>query len=175
MRIPLRDIEQATKELSFEEPTDELNSLLAKGPVQDYRFARRPGVHVSFYCSGRDLFFAGEVAGTVVGQCVRCLELYEFRLVTPFAFVLVPRPQTPADDEDEAEIDLAYYEGEEIDLSPLLRERVLLSLPTRPLCAEECLGLCPKCGANRNREECACEPEVGDPRLGVLRGLRLQR
>lgn len=174
MRIALRDIEQATKELSFEEPTEELNSLLAQGPVQDYRVSHPAAVRVSCYRSGRELFFAGELAGEVVGQCVRCLEPYDFRLVTPFAFVLVPRQDT-GEEEDDGEIDLAYYDGEDVELSPLLRERVLLSLPTVPLCAEECRGLCPKCGANRNRDGCECQPEANDPRLAVLRGLRLQR
>jgi uncharacterized protein len=173
VRIALRDIEEATKELSFEEPTEELNALLARGPVQDYKLSEPAQVHVSHYRSGRELFFAGQVAGRVSGQCVRCLELYDFELVTPFAFVLVP--QSEAAEDDEAEIDLSYYEGEEVDLSPLLRDRVLLSLPTRPLCAEDCRGLCPRCGANRNREQCDCPSESGDPRLAVLRGLRVQR
>ena len=172
MRIALRDIEQATKELSFEEPSDELNALLAQGTVQDFRFPQPTDVHLSYYRSGQELFFAGELSGSAAGQCVRCLELYDFRHVMPFAFVLVPRSE--ADEEDDGDIDLSYYAGEEVDLSPLLRERVLLSLPTVPLCSEDCLGLCPTCGVNRNRDRCDCKPE-GDPRLAVLRSLRVQR
>ena len=173
MRIHLRNIEEATKELSFEEPIEELNSLLSRGDVQDYSLPSPAAVDVKLYRSGDELFFAGQFAAVVCGQCVRCLELYEFRLVTPFAFVLVPRHG--AADRDDDEIDLGYYDGEEIDLSPHLRERVLVSLPTRPLCTEDCRGLCPKCGANRNREQCGCEENAGDPRLAVLRDLRLPR
>jgi uncharacterized protein len=173
VRIHLRDIEEATKELSFEEPVEELNSLLSRGDVQDYRLPSPAAVDVKFYRSGEELFFAGQFDAAVSGQCVRCLELYEFRLVTPFAFVLIPRHGT-GDGEDD-EIDLGYYEGEEIDLSPQLCERVLVSLPTRPLCADDCRGLCPKCGVNRNREQCGCEEKAGDLRLAVLRDLRLPR
>jgi uncharacterized protein len=49
----------------------------------------------------------------------------------------------------------------------------MLALPTRPLCDEKCLGLCPQCGVNRNLADCTCTVETGDPRLSVLRGLKI--
>ena len=61
--------------------------------------------------------------------------------------------------------------GEEIDLEPLLHEAVLLELPLSPLCADDCQGLCPECGVDRNREECDCEVDVKDPRWAALEGL----
>jgi uncharacterized protein len=55
----------------------------------------------------------------------------------------------------------------------LVYEQVFLALPTRPLCDEECRGLCPQCGVNRNAGQCSCTVDAGDPRLAVLRGLKI--
>jgi uncharacterized protein len=60
---------------------------------------------------------------------------------------------------------------DEIDLEPLARETVVLELPQAPLCREDCLGLCPHCGVDRNEGTCSCEPPR-DPRWSVLDELR---
>jgi uncharacterized protein len=74
-----------------------------------------------------------------------------------------------------AELDDEAYplEGDVLDLEPLARDAVLLELPLAPLCAEDCLGLCPQCGINRNEEACSCEQPV-DPRWSALDALRDQ-
>jgi uncharacterized protein len=61
--------------------------------------------------------------------------------------------------------------GDQLDLEPLARDAVLLELPLAPLCSEDCLGLCPQCGANRNETGCSCAA-IGDPRWSVLDTLR---
>ena len=76
---------------------------------------------------------------------------------------------------EEEDLDLSFYEGEEIDLSPLVQEQIILALPTRPLCRESCKGLCPQCGVNLNVQTCTCATVVDDPRLEVLRTLRVNR
>jgi uncharacterized protein len=91
-------------------------------------------------------------------------------------FVLVPAPTGAADRELSADdLALSFYEGEEIDLSPLFTEQAILTLPTRALCGEECRGLCPECGANRNHETCTCGEPEPDQRFAVLRNLRVER
>ena len=72
-------------------------------------------------------------------------------------------------------VDVGFYEGEEIELAPLLHERMLLCLPTTPLCDEACRGLCPRCGSNLNHESCSCEADAGDPRLAVFRTLKVRQ
>lgn len=72
-------------------------------------------------------------------------------------------------DED---LDLYGYEGEEIDLAPMLREQLVLAVPFAPLCIEACKGLCPQCGGDRNQEACNCEPP-GDPRLVALKNFKV--
>jgi uncharacterized protein len=71
----------------------------------------------------------------------------------------------------EDDLDLYTYEGEEVDLSPLFREQVVLAVPFAPLCSEDCKGLCPQCGADRNLERCDCKPPV-DPRWAALQTLK---
>lgn len=175
MRVALQDISESTKELTFDEPTSELNPLFDRGGVCDYRFEAPATVHVSCHRTGMEVFVAGRLDGRARGQCARCLEWFDLDLEAPFSFVYVPR-SGGEDDKDSlgGEIDVGIYEGNEIDLSPLLRERVLLALPTLPICSEECRGLCARCGANLNDGACGCPAEEGDPRLAVLRGLRIK-
>jgi uncharacterized protein len=66
---------------------------------------------------------------------------------------------------------LSCYEGDTIDLTPLVHEQAILALPTRPLCGEGCRGLCPRCGANLNAGPCGCPAPPPDHRLAVLHGL----
>ena len=68
---------------------------------------------------------------------------------------------------------VGYYQGDRLDLGEVVREQVLLGLPLKPLCREDCQGLCPRCGKNRNAGPCGCTPEEeeGDPRLEPLRKL----
>jgi uncharacterized protein len=176
VKIRVRDVEAAAKELHFEEPTTELSRLLAE-PVEDFRLPQPLLVSVTYYRAGTDLFFQGRIAGEVIGHCSRCLEEYSFPLALSFTFVVAPHSERGQGRKLADEGDLAYYEGEEVDLSPLLRERVLLSLPTRPLCRQDCQGLCPQCGAKRGDGGCGCESEGFDkldPRLAMLREIKVR-
>jgi len=173
VKIKVRDVEAAVKELRCEEPTQELTQLLAS-PAPDFRMPAAVSVQLSYYRGGSDLFFQGRIEGEVTGRCARCLEEYAFTLATDFALVCSPHREgrgRAVEEEDDA--DLTYYEGDEIDLSPLLREQILLALPTRPLCREDCAGLCPHCGVNRTTTSCECQADRGDPRLAVLRTLKV--
>ena len=90
-----------------------------------------------------------------------------------------PFPQEVAQEDEEVEIasedlDVEFYTERSISLRELAAEQVQLAIPMKPLCDENCLGLCPTCGANRNRENCQCETSIIDDRLGALAGIRDQ-
>ncbi len=70
---------------------------------------------------------------------------------------------------DEDMLGLAEYRDEKIDLGEVVREQLYLALPMKPLCQEDCKGLCPVCGGNRNRETCTCQQEWVDPRMAALK------
>jgi len=81
--------------------------------------------------------------------------------------------QRPGEREVEADdMDTAFYENDEIDLGQLMQEQFYLALPMKPLCKDDCKGLCPNCGTNLNKATCDCTTHWEDPRLAALRALK---
>jgi uncharacterized protein len=172
VRLRVRDIHESATELAYDEPTSELTPLLEHGGIRDFEFPAPAHVTLRHYRAGRELFFEGEMATEVIGQCARCLGKFAFEHAPRFAFVMVPRHGRWATEDLDAGGDISFYDGEEIDVSPPLRERMILALPTLPLCREQCRGLCAHCGQDLNLATCSCA-DTGDPRLAVFRGLKL--
>jgi uncharacterized protein len=107
--------------------------------------------------------------------CSRCLEPFGWPVDAAFDLRYLPQARNAGEGEREiAEDDLttAFYSDDTIDLGQLMREQFYLSLPMKPLCREECLGLCPSCGANRNHTRCDCSPQWEDPRLAALKAFK---
>ena len=174
MKLNVHEIEEAAKEIEYEESTEALNALLIHGAVCDFEFPSPAEVRVTYYRAGQELFFQGQIAGHVVGHCARCLEDYAFEMAKDFSVVLVPKQAIPEETQLDAEdLDLGFYEGDQVDLSPLVREQIILALPTRPLCRDACKGLCPQCGVDLNMQTCGCATVSGDPRLAVLKTLKV--
>jgi uncharacterized protein len=71
-----------------------------------------------------------------------------------------------------AEAEVGYYQGDGLVLEDVLREQVLLAVPLKVVCREDCKGLCPTCGKNRNTEPCSCAATLGDPRWSALKEIR---
>jgi uncharacterized protein len=171
MKINIDDIKASPTALDYVENVDDLNQRLGRG-AREYRVDRGLDVHLTHYKSGLDIFFDGTVQGAVRATCARCLGEFDLPLDDRFSIVLTPRSAdvakarlTPDD------LALSSYEGEEIDLAPLMHEQAILALPTIPLCAEGCRGLCSRCGADLNAGPCGCPPPAPDPRLAPLRAL----
>jgi uncharacterized protein len=106
----------------------------------------------------------GTVSTPWHGQCRRCLIDVEGVSVSEVEELFQQHPQ-----HDEA----VEILGDQIDLTPILREYVLLDLPDAPLCREACAGICPQCGADRNVDPCDCHTGAVDPRWSVLDELEL--
>ncbi|RSS74056.1 DUF177 domain-containing protein [Streptomyces sp. WAC06614] len=119
----------------------------------------------------------GTARGTALGECVRCLEAVERELDTDFQEMFSypdaddrGRPKAePADDAEEDE-DRLFVEDGLFDLEPVLRDAVVLALPLQPVCREDCLGLCPECGASLN-EDPDHHHDAVDIRWAALQGL----
>lgn len=121
----------------------------------------------------------GAVHFTADFNCSRCLEPYPFANTSNFHVRFRPRPAALPENEEveitEAEeLDVEFYAEREVPLRDLALEQVQLSIPMKPLCEDNCLGLCSNCGANRNRESCRCEEQATDERWGALAGIRDQ-
>jgi uncharacterized protein len=116
----------------------------------------------------------GRVAGTLELSCSRCAEPFKWPVDASFDLTYLPQSENAGEGEQEVveeDLDSAFYADETIDLGQLIREQFYLSLPMKPLCSEDCRGLCPVCGLNRNTGRCSCDTKWHDPRLGPLRGI----
>jgi uncharacterized protein len=117
----------------------------------------------------------GRVRSTLVLPCSRCLEGFEVDVDAPFDLRYQPKDAAGGDGERELgddDLSAAFYENGQIELDQMMREQFYLALPMKPLCREECRGLCSICGANLNRGACTCAPTWEDPRFAVLRALK---
>ena len=111
------------------------------------------------------LLATGTVEGAWEGPCRRCLRPVEGDLRVGFQELFEAQPR---DGE-------TYRLGHDfVDLEPLAREALTLDLPLAPLCEQDCRGLCPTCGADRNAGDCDCPPAAGDPRWAALDALRVE-
>ena len=119
----------------------------------------------------------GKLEAVLDLDCVRCLEHWEWRLGEDVDLLYLPQSANvgPEDDEEreltEEDMSVAFYRAQQIDLRLMVWEQLNLALPMKPLCKEDCRGLCPQCGTNRNLSSCQCTPEILDPRLSVLKTL----
>jgi uncharacterized protein len=178
MKLLFDDIPLSPKQIRFSELTEDLNDIYAQREMRDFRFPRSVEIELVYYRSGRELFFHGSLGGVVEAHCSRCLTPFAFRLSNDFEFILVPAPVAAGQKAGEIsrdEIGLSYYSAEEINLTPLIREQVLLALPTRPLCKENCRGLCSGCGIDLNDEDCRCGAAARDPRMVIFQTIKIGR
>jgi uncharacterized protein len=116
--------------------------------------------------------------------CSRCVGPVKVPVDDDLFVTFMPSARLPqagaasddAEDEDaesdDDDLDLYPYDGEEVDLAPLLRDQVVLAIPFAPLCDEDCKGLCPVCGIDLNTGSCTCDRAVVDPRWGALKNLK---
>ncbi|HJY08971.1 MAG TPA: DUF177 domain-containing protein [Bryobacteraceae bacterium] len=119
----------------------------------------------------------GSLSVTIEAPCDRCLEAASFPVQKDFDLLYYPSDEYEAAGEEEirdAESEVAYYEGDRLNLSEILREVVLLTLPMQVVCSESCKGICPACGQNRNVRDCHCRIESADDRWSKLRALRTE-
>jgi uncharacterized protein len=138
----------------------------------------------------RSIYVTGVVEGTAGRQCVRCLKAFD----EPVAFSLrvvyerevkstgatgkrdgarkKKAAVSPMAEEEEPNDDLYYFTGDQLDLAPMLREQVILASPMHPLCTNDCLGLCARCGHDLNGGPCHCGEEPSGGPFDVLRAMK---
>ena len=108
-------------------------------------------------------------------ECDRCLGRARFPLDTGFDLFYRPMSFIAREEEveiDEGEAELGFYQGGGMELEDILREQVLLVMPMRRVCSEDCKGICPTCGKNRNETPCNCTDQHAGSRWAALQGLK---
>ncbi|NUM52448.1 MAG: DUF177 domain-containing protein [Candidatus Hydrogenedentes bacterium] len=178
LQYPLGSIEEHGLSVDVTVPGEDLRPQGAKefpvGPVT-VRGTISPG--------GPEYIFYGTVSGSITAPCDRCLvdTQQSFTSEVTWAFVHgAPEHHGAVSEEDEDDLDdlddgaVVPFDGQTIDLLPTVWEEVVLAMPAKVLCKDDCAGLCPKCGANLNRENCGCAVAMEDGRFSSkgLAGLK---
>lgn len=178
---------------TFEVPPERVGEWLKGLPMRDALGAPDPdpeagrGVaDLDLYADGEHVFAAGTFRGELRVACSRCVNPVTLKIDEKLRVTFLPRHELPGEDDEDAgggdeegaevgeeDLDVFPFDGERVDLEPLLREQFVLAVPFAPLCAETCKGLCPQCGIDRNTGSCSCQPPI-DPRLAPLQGLKIR-
>jgi len=123
----------------------------------------------------QDIRLRGELATRFELACARCLEPVPQDVTRQFDLLYRPLGTDAGREElsvTTAEAEIGYYSGSGLLLEDVLREQVLLAVPLRAICREDCKGLCPHCGTNLNLEQCSCSEPMEDPRWAALKEIR---
>jgi len=124
--------------------------------------------------TGGEIRLAGHLAVRMEAECDRCLDVAEYPVDVDFDLFYEPARSGPEGQEvalDAGESEVDFYQGEGLELENVLREQILLALPMQRTCREDCKGICPVCGQNRNLAECGCQLKAPDDRWAALRDL----
>jgi len=167
VRIGTKEIFDAPEGLvvKVEEATPSLaDDVTFVGPIRG---------HVRLWAEGTRVHLRGEAGVEVLQVCARCLRecVSTVHAEVEEVFDATVRPRWGGALEAE---DFVFPLEDELDVTEIFRQHLLLTLPEAPLCRAACEGLCPICGADRNLVRCGCTPSSPDPRLAVLQRFRVQ-
>ena len=123
----------------------------------------------------QDIRLKGKLETSLEVPCARCLEPVLHQVDRSFDLLYRPLGTDAGHEElsiTDAEAEIGYYQGASLLLEDVLREQVLLALPLKTVCREDCKGLCPVCGKNLNESLCSCATQMEDPRWAALKEIR---
>jgi uncharacterized protein len=191
MRVKIEEIRdeglQVTKQMSLEQLGEALEG-------SGFRATEALSVAANLRKVSGGVLLQGTFTTRVSTPCKRCLAEAQLELPVSFTLNLIPKSLARAeglvDDDDEEKADRGsgetggsfdledadeeLFDGKVIDLQPIVREQVVLSLPMNAVCKEDCRGLCTQCGQNLNEKQCGCNATFVDPRLAVLKTIKVK-
>lgn len=129
-------------------------------------------VHAELYIKkiGEEIFVKGKITTRLSFVCSRCLAPFEYPIDSKFDLVFIPEELNIGKEQlEEEDINKFFYSSCKVDIEELVLEQLNLAFPAKPLCSEDCQGLCPVCGKVVKNGECACVRESSDHRLDKLK------
>ena len=138
------------------------------------RLTQSPGISGAIRRDDRRVHVKGRVVARVEVECDRCLKPIELPVDSSFKLEYVTQEDYQAQqvvELTEDDLDLSVFDGEAIDVDELVTEEILLAVPDHILCQDDCKGICPRCGGDRNSVDCGCETAEVDPRWAGLKEL----
>lgn len=172
--LSLRDLECG--EIRFDESFPAASVDLQGTSFRACAAYRMVGVARLSSASG-EIHLSGEITAQLERECDRCLDVAQLPIEEHFDLDYRPLA-IPAEPEKEVTVEdteVGYYSGAGLELAEVLQEQVLLTLPMHWTCSGDCQGFCPVCGANRNRERCACSEQPVNDRWAALGRLKTAR
>jgi len=170
MFLSIREMEQ--RKLVFDEtfPPGEVEFLDSK--LRQVSPLRAAGSAALVSASLGAVRIQGRLSVEMEAECDRCLEPAGYPIKADFDLYYEPMAHIARAEEVEIgarETEVGFYEGDGLELKEILRERVLLALPMQRVCRQDCKGICPVCGQNRNQRDCSCQPKPVDDRWAALK------
>ena len=176
MKIRVDELKDKTIELSAEEPPEAYPNLLKMQEAGECRFTVPLRINLTIAREYDHIRVNGRVETSLVLNCARCLAEYRMDITSPFT-IFYMREEGAIQDEDvelsEEDLISATYVGDEIDFAGEISEQVILAMPFKPLCSEECRGLCTGCGVDLNKTRCNCERDVMNIKFSALKNLKI--
>ena len=170
MRIEMENLEGGKGDFAHVYNPEELN------PVDERVKLTAPAtVNGKIRLAGNEVFVNGHVDTRAQVECDRCLKPIELPVNADFELEYITDSEYESSgvaELTEAEMSVSVFDGEALDVDEIVKEQILLAVPTRMLCREDCKGICPQCGVDRNTGECNCVTEDIDPRWAALKNLK---
>ena len=179
MKIRVDDIKDVAVHLKAEEGVESFASLAAMQKAGECEFVAPVSIDIAVSREYDHFRAHGRARTRVRLACSRCLASYEAEIDSGFT-VFYSKSAPGLQDEEEIELaeeDLVSvtFDGDEIDFSPEIEEQVMMEIPFKPLCREECAGLCQRCGADLNQSECGCDRGDFNIKFSVLKNFKAER
>lgn len=175
MKINVVTIPDEGLNFVFAQGKDWLKTCLPEGATADFE-VQKADVDCLITKTSDTVFIRGKINATININCSRCLEETNLPLTADFTYTLMPdNPEFREEVELQTEdLEISYYHGDFIDLTPIICEQIILQMPIKALCREECKGLCPQCGANLNYDQCECPRGCTDGRMAALKDFKIK-
>jgi uncharacterized protein len=175
-RVRVEDIPETGLDLHFSDPREEWNQYFEEIRARHFSISESVKGKIQLGVAGKAIQIHGWVQTGLDLECSRCLKSLSCPMTSQIDVTLFPETGVALEEEIELgneDLKTSFFSGEEIDLSKLIREQIILNVPYKALCHEECRGLCPRCGANLNEGDCGCEGKALGSAFDVLRNLKL--
>ncbi len=169
MKIDLRSLRDEVNYLELEESPSPSGGL--KLEAEGAEFSCPVKLNLKLLKSGKNYIGKGEIETKISLECSRCLKKFTQILKSEIRFLLKEEKDQLVLESDDRENQV--QPGSFFRLDDLVRESLILALPFKPLCAEDCKGLCPVCGIDLNLSTCKCKKDLIDPRWEKLKDLKL--
>jgi len=175
LAIPVERITWEGVEIPVSLEADWFDRWLQEEPGLEFTLATPISGAVRVERHDGNILLQGHLQGELTCTCSRCLDTFSQPVAADFEMLIRIGQMPPLEAElalTAADLDEDYCAGDTLELEPILREQILLALPLKTLCRENCLGLCRRCGANLNREECTCQTTAAPGPMAVLAKLK---